>query len=75
MDPSEKCEHGVYKAGHAIAENCGMCTPLGINDRTLQGLPNFKPSKRGAISERTLSVAAFLSQPMGARLAALEEAT
>ena len=77
MDKTEKCPHGVYKAGHEVALNCGMCTPLGINDCTLVGLPKFKPSKHGAVSERTLSVSAFLSQPMGARLAsaATEEAS
>lgn len=73
MNLEEKCQHGVYKAGHSKALHCQMCTPL-VPDITLRGLPKFKPSLRGAVSERTLSAAAFMAQSVGARLATLEEA-
>lgn len=68
MDQSEKCPHGVYRAGHETAEYCGLCNPI-RNDRTLSANPNFRPGRGCYKPEPVLHVDEFLQQPMGARLA------
>lgn len=69
----EKCEHGVYNPdAPRPARYCQSCTP-GVHDRTLQGLPKFKPSKAERRDSPVLRVDTFLAQPVGVRLAEARE--
>lgn len=72
--PSGKCDHGVrISPGDAIARYCSVCNPRRADSVLAAAMARRKPANRIYGEEKTLDVEAFLTQPVGARLAILKE--